>query len=50
MDISATIVRQLKIHFNSFKMDSKLSVVEHLRKVSTILRDYNAVANIFTEE
>lgn len=47
---SATRLRQLQMRFDSYKMDSKHTMAEHLRKMSAMIHDLNAAGNILTEE
>ncbi|XP_075663075.1 uncharacterized protein LOC142632583 [Castanea sativa] len=47
---SATILRALTLKFEKYVMDSKHSMAEHLRTMSTLIRDLKAASNNLSNE
>ena len=47
---SATRLRALTLKFEQYVMDSKHSMAEHLRTMSTLIRDLKAVGNNLFDE
>ena len=47
---SATTLRALTLKFEQYVMDSKHRIVEHLRTMSTLIRDLKATGNNLSDE
>lgn len=45
-----TRLRQLLMHYNSYKMYTKHSMAVHLRNMSVLTRDLDAASNVLTKK